>query len=54
VEDPVGEGEDRAEVGVSTASQANDFASDTIFLGSEGECGKGAGLESGLGCMSEG
>jgi len=41
--------DDWAEVGVATLGQANDFASYTILLVSEGECGEVAVVEGGIG-----
>jgi len=54
VEDMVGEGNGWAEVRVPTASQADDFTVDAIFLGGKHEDGKSAGTESGFHHMPEG
>ena len=36
---------DGAEIGVARSGQANDFATDAVLLGGEGEAGKGGSLK---------
>jgi hypothetical protein len=45
MKDAANSGKDGAHKRGATATQANDFTTDTIFLGGESVCGEGGGIE---------